>query len=85
MANHASALKRSRQNQERRLRNMAYRSKAKTAIKKFLKAADEKSADAGTLLNQAASYMNKAVSKGVYHKNTASRTISRLSKKIAAA
>jgi small subunit ribosomal protein S20 len=85
MANHASALKRSRQNQERRLRNMAYRSKAKTAIKKFLKAADEKSADAGTLLSQAASYMNKAVSKGVYHKNTASRTISRLSKKIAVA
>jgi len=63
---------------------MAYRSKAKTAIKKFLKAAEEKSAEATTLLNQAASYMNQAVSKGVYHRNTASRTISRLSKKIAA-
>lgn len=85
MANHPSALKRMRQNEKKRVRNMSYRSKVKTAVKKFLHAAQEKQTDAGDLLRQATSLLHKGVSKGIFHKNTAGRTISRLSGKIPAA
>jgi small subunit ribosomal protein S20 len=81
MANHPSALKRMRQNEKKRLRNHSYKSKVKTAIKKYLQAVADKSADTTTLLNSAASLLQKGVSKGIYHRNTASRTISRLYKK----
>jgi len=64
---------------------MSYRSKVKTAVKKFLHAAQEKQADASDLLRQATSLLHKGVSKGIFHKNTAGRTISRLSGKISAA
>jgi small subunit ribosomal protein S20 len=84
MANHPSALKRMRQNEDRRVRNMSYRSMVKTAIKKFLKAADQKSADAPQLLNAATSALFKGVSKNIFHKNTASRTVARLARKLPA-
>jgi small subunit ribosomal protein S20 len=83
MANHPSALKRMRQNEERRVRNISYKSKVKTAVKKFLTAAESNAADSGTLLSSATSLLHEGVSKGIFHKNTASRTISRLAKKIA--
>jgi len=83
MANHPSALKRMRQNEERRVRNISYKSKVKTAVKKFLLSAETHASDAATLLSQATSLLYKGVSKGIFHKNTASRTISRLAKKIA--
>ncbi|MGC8658951.1 MAG: 30S ribosomal protein S20 [Desulfomonilaceae bacterium] len=83
MANHPSALKRMRQNEKKRLRNISYKSKVKTSVKKYLKAAEEKTADAGSLLNVTVSLLSKGVTKGIFHKNTASRTISRLSKKLA--
>lgn len=85
MANHPSALKRMRQNEEKRLRNMAYRSQVRTAVKKYLRAVTEKAAEAPELLRQAASLLQKGVAKGVFHRNTASRTVSRLSKRIPAA
>jgi small subunit ribosomal protein S20 len=85
MANHPSALKRMRQNEKKRLRNMSYRSKVKTAIKKYLQAAQDKHPEAGDLLRQATSLLHKGVSKGIFHKNTAGRTVSRLSQKISAA
>ena len=85
MANHPSALKRMRQNQLRRLRNMSYKSRVKSTIKKYLKAVDEKSDDSATLFKEVASQLQAGVTKGIYHKNTASRTISRLAKRLPAA
>jgi small subunit ribosomal protein S20 len=85
MANHPSALKRMRQNEKRRLRNTAYKSKIKTAVKKFLKAAEDKTDEVTGLFSSAESLLQKAVSKGIFHRNTASRTISRLAKKISPA
>lgn len=82
MANHPSALKRMRQNERRRVSNMSFRSRTKTAVKKFLVAADGKSDDVASLLSEATSLLQKGVSKGVFHKNTASRTVARLARKI---
>ncbi|MFH1116057.1 MAG: 30S ribosomal protein S20 [Pseudomonadota bacterium] len=82
MANHDSALKRMRQNEQRRIRNMSFRSKVKTVVKRFLSASESKSEDAQALLRSAVSLLHRGVSKGIFHKNTASRTISRLSKRI---
>ncbi len=84
MANHPSALKRMRQNEKKRLRNISYKSKVKTAVKKYLKAIEEKTPEASNLLNSTMSLLSKGVTKGIFHRNTASRTISRLSKKLAA-
>ncbi len=85
MANHPSALKRMRQNQLRRLRNMSYKSKVKSTIKKYLKAVDEKGDDTQALFKDVASLLQTGVTKGIYHKNTASRTISRLAKRLPSA
>lgn len=82
MANHASALKRMRQSEKRRLRNMSYRSKVKTAIKKYLRSVEDKQQEASGLLSEAASLLHKGVSKGIFHRNTAARTIARLSSKL---
>jgi small subunit ribosomal protein S20 len=82
MANHASALKRMRQNEKRRFRNISFKSKVKTVVKRYLTATESKSEDAEALLRSATSLMYKGVSKGIFHKNTASRTIARLSKRL---
>ena len=83
MANHKSAIKRARQNEIRRLRNKA----TKTRIKSVTKAVRMASAgeDASSALNSAKSVIDNAVKKGVIHKKTAARKISRLSKHINAA
>ena len=82
MANHPSALKRIRQNEEKRARNISYKSKVKTAVKKYLLALESKDEDAQKLYRAASSLLQRGVSKGIYHKNTASRTISRLARKL---
>jgi small subunit ribosomal protein S20 len=82
MANHPSALKRMRQNERRKLRNQAYRSRVKTAVKNYLKAAQNGSEDTRELLSQASSLIQRGVTKGIFHKNNASRTIGRLSKRL---
>lgn len=80
MANIKSAKKRIVVNQTKAARNKAIRSKVKTAIKKVdaAIAANDKVAAAEALRN-ATSEIERAVTKGVYHKNTAARKISRLS------
>ena len=79
MATHKSAIKRDRQSKEQRSRNIAYKTRAKTAIKEVrLAIADKKIEDARLSLRKAASVLQKVQSKGVIHKNTASRKISRL-------
>ena len=83
MGNIKSAKKRILVNQTRAARNKAIRSKVKTACKKVeaAVAASDKAA-AQACLVAAISEIDKACTKGVYHKNTASRKVSRLSKAV---
>ena len=85
MANIKSAKKRVLVAETRTARNKASRSKVKTSIKKVEAAvtAGDKAAAQASLVN-AISEIDKASSKGVYHKNTASRKVARLSKAVSA-
>lgn len=85
MANIKSAKKRILVTATKTERNKAIRSKVKTSIKKVETAvADgDKTAAESALLN-ATSEIDKACTKGVYHKNNASRKVSRLAKAVAA-
>ena len=83
MATHKSAIKQNRQNKKRRMRNVQIKSYTKTMIKKLRKAVDENNMEEATeALTKAVSALDKAASKGVIHKNTASRKISRLTKRV---
>lgn len=85
MANHPSALKRQRQSEKRRLRNKGHKSTINTTIKKALTSLAEKDTDkAKDLFREAISHLDGAVNKGVLHRRTASRRISRLTKKVSA-
>lgn len=78
-----SAMKRARQAVKRNLRNTSVLSSVKTIIKKVEEAiASGNREDAGKALLKAITALNKAASKGVIHDNTASRKISRLTKKV---
>ena len=83
MANIKSAKKRILVAETRAARNKAIRSKVKTFIKKVDAAivAGDKAAAQACLVN-ATSEIDKACTKGVYHKNNASRKVSRLSKAV---
>ena len=82
MANIKSAKKRILVAETRAARNKAIRSKVKTAVKKVDAVAAKDKAAAQAALLAATSEIDKATSKGVYHKNTASRKVSRLSKAV---
>jgi small subunit ribosomal protein S20 len=78
-----SAMKRARQAVKRNLRNTSVLSSVKTVLKKVEEAiASGNREDAGKALLRAVKALNKAASKGVIHDNTASRKISRLTKKV---
>lgn len=83
MANIKSAKKRILVNRTKADRNKAIKSSVKTAVKKVLAAveAGDKAAAQEALL-AATSIIDKATSKGVYHKNTASRKVSRLAQAV---
>lgn len=81
MANHKSALKRARQNEINRLRNKTTRTKVKNIVKQVHLAVSENPDKAvSTDLNRAKTIIDTAVKKGVIHKNTGARKISRLEK-----
>lgn len=81
MANHKSAIKRAKQSENRRLRNKTVKTITRTSIKKVRLAAEEKAHEtAAEQLNLTQSIIDKAAKKGVIHRNTASRKISRLAK-----
>ena len=85
MANHKSALKRMRQNAVRNARNTHIRSTMRSLVKQVREAVasgDQEAAKAA--LEKAVPLIDKASSKGVIHKNTASRKISRLTKLVSA-
>lgn len=82
MATNKSAMKRNRQAQISKSRNAAVKSQVRTAAKEVL-SAWEKGDKEGTLkaLARAIPKLDKAAAKGVFHKKTISRKISRLTKK----
>ena len=81
MANHKSAEKRHRQSKIRNARNTHIRSTMRSYVKKLrLAIADGDVETAKSLLEKTVPYIDKAATKGVIHKATASRKISRLSK-----
>lgn len=83
MANIKSAIKRARQNPKRRLHNASRRSTMRTFIKHLTKAIESGDAEAAkSSFVKAQSMIDNAASKGLIHKNTASRTKSRLSARV---
>ena len=83
MANR-SAEKRERQNVKRRMHNRMIKSSVRTQIKKFDAAVQAKDKDAAkTAMDLSFQLLDSAASKGVLHKNTASRKKSRLYKAFA--
>ena len=85
MANIKSAKKRILVTNIKTARNKAIKSKVKTYVKKVEQAvALNDKAAANEALLKATSEISKAASKGVYHKNTAARIVSRLAKAVAA-
>ncbi len=81
MANTRSAIKRIRQNERRRLRNRTVRSRVRTLVK-AARAVEGPSASAAIL--EAIRAVDKAMSKGVLHRNTAARKKSALARRLAA-
>ena len=83
MAHTISALKQWKQSEVRRARNHAVKSELRTQVRKVLGAVDKKDAAiAKTALQEVYSLIDRAVSKGILHKNTASRHKSRLSARV---
>ena len=83
MANIKSAKKRILVNETKAARNKAIRSKVKTAIKKVeaaVAAGDKAAAQAALVADT--TEIDKASTKGVYHKNNAARKVSRVSKAV---
>jgi small subunit ribosomal protein S20 len=83
VANIKSQIKRNKQNEKARLRNKAVKSELKTSVRKFREAADTGNADAAVAAMQAATVkLDKAVSKGVIHKNQAANRKSAIAKRV---
>ncbi|MCF6469547.1 30S ribosomal protein S20 [Nonomuraea sp. MG754425] len=85
MANIKSQIKRNKQNEKARLRNKAVKSSLKTAVRKFREAAEQGDVEQAAALQRAAArQLDKAVSKGVIHKNQAANRKSAIAKQAAA-
>jgi small subunit ribosomal protein S20 len=83
MANTRSAKKMARKIERRTILNKGRRTRMRTYVRKLNEAvASGDQAEARTALKTAESEVMKAVSKGVIHKNTGSRTVSRLSARV---
>ncbi len=85
MANHFSALKRARQTVKRTTRNRSNTSRLRSALRDFKESlAKGDKAAAQQTLRSTISALDKAIQKGVLHKNTANRYKSRLSARLTA-
>jgi len=83
LAHHKSAIKRNRQNQNRRMRNRVVKTQVKTASKKLSQV--QKTGDTEAIdreLTRAQSIIDKAAKKGVIHRRTAARKKSRLARSV---
>jgi len=85
LANIKSAIKRNRQNEKLRLHNRVFRGTARNFVRNARLAIESGDVDAAREATlQAVSALDKAASKGVIHKNNASRRKGRLMKQLAA-
>lgn len=85
MANSPQSKKRARQNEKRFAVNKARRSRIRTYLRKVEEAIESGDKDAATAALRAAQpELMRGVTKGVYHKNTASRKMSRLTARVKA-
>ena len=85
MANHASSKKRIRQTLKRTARNRDIRTHVRTLVKKVRVAIDAGDQSAATeALGVAIRRIDMAVSKGIFHRKTGSRYVSRLARQVAA-
>ncbi len=83
MANIKSQIKRNRQNEERRQRNKGVRSLLRTRVKRFTDALESGDRDAAQeAYRTVARDFDRAVAKGVIHKNKAANKKSQLAKKL---
>jgi small subunit ribosomal protein S20 len=83
VANIKSQIKRNKQNEKRRLRNKSVKSSLKTAIRKFHEASEAgEVATASELMRAASRQLDKAVSKGVIHKNQAANRKSAIARRL---
>ena len=86
MANIKSQIKRNKQNEKAHQRNKAVKSSLKTHVRKFREAADAGSVEEATAaLRLATRQLDKAVSKGIIHKNQAANRKSAMAQKASAA
>lgn len=82
---HPSALKRNRQSEKKRVRNRVIRARFRGEVRDIREAIDRGDAPASEeQLRVVMKSLDKAVTKGVLHRNAASRRIGRLSKQVAA-
>ena len=83
MANIKSQIKRNKQNEKARQRNKAVKSELRTYVRKFREAADAGDVEEATVaLRLASRKLDKAVSKGVIHKNQAANRKSAIAKRL---
>jgi small subunit ribosomal protein S20 len=81
-----SAIKKVRQAEKHKMHNQAVETSIKTHTKKLEAALSSKNkGEVDTVAKKTISMINKAASKGIIHKNTASRKISRIAKKVSTA
>jgi small subunit ribosomal protein S20 len=83
LATHLSAIKRTRQNEKRRLRNLNVKSTVRSSVKRVRSAIEKKDVEgAQEALLKVIPLIQSAQSKGVFHKNTSSREISKLTHEV---
>ena len=82
MANTKSAIKRIKQSEKRRQRNRATRSTIRSAVKAAQAAGDAKLPESTAAVNEAIRTLDRAVSRGVMHRNTVARKKSALARKL---
>ena len=82
MANIASSKKDARRSAVRAARNRSLKSSVKTSITKVRRGLSEGAEDVGELATRAISSLDRAVSKGVLHRNNAARRKARLAKRL---
>lgn len=80
MPQHKSAVKRVRQNERRKIRNRASRSKMRTMMKKLH--ASEDAQQANELLREVKSFLDKMASRNIIHKNKAAHYKSQLERHV---
>ncbi len=82
MPNIKSVIKDVKKSRERRLRNLATKSRIKTFVKKSKAAMDSGADNAAALVNETVSIVDKAAKRGIIHPNAAARRKSRLMKRM---